>query len=98
MLNNIFLLTKIFVQLDIKKIFSNVANDIVSFKEKRTNTYFVADLALEGLDAGVDVSVLLEAGGGGEGLAALGARVAARADVLRADVALEVGRIGKYLK
>lgn len=44
------------------------------------------------------MSVLLEAGGGGEGLAALGARVAARADVLRADVALEVGRIGKYLK
>jgi hypothetical protein len=44
------------------------------------------------------VSVLLEARGGGEGLATLGARVAARAHVLRADVALEVGRIGKYLK
>lgn len=42
--------------------------------------------------------VLLEAGGRGEGLAALGAGVAAGADVLRADVALEVGRIGKYLK
>lgn len=44
------------------------------------------------------MGVLLEAGGGGEGLPALGARVRARADVLCADVALEVGRIGKYLE
>lgn len=44
------------------------------------------------------MGMLLETGGCGEGLPALGARVAARADVLRAYVALEVGRIGKYLK
>lgn len=42
--------------------------------------------------------VLLETGGGRERLAALGARVAAGAHVLRANVALKVGRIGKYLK
>lgn len=46
----------------------------------------------------MDVCVLLEARGGGEGLAALGAGVAAGARVLRADVALQVGRIGKYLQ
>lgn len=44
------------------------------------------------------MGVLLQAGGGGEGLPALGTGVAAGADVLGADVALEVGRIGKYLK
>lgn len=42
--------------------------------------------------------VLLESGRGGEGLPALRAGVAAGAHVLRANVALEVGRIGKYLK
>lgn len=42
--------------------------------------------------------VLLQARRGREGLAALGAGVAARAVMLRADVALQVGRIGKYLK
>lgn len=61
-------------------------------------SHLKADLALEGLDAGVYVGVLLQAGGGGEGLAALGAGVAACAYVLRANVALQVGRIGKYLK
>lgn len=44
------------------------------------------------------MSVLLEARGGSEGLPTLGACVATRADVMRADVALKVGRIGKYLK
>lgn len=62
------------------------------------NAHLKADLALEGLDTGVDVCVLLEARGGGEGLPTLGTCVAACADVLRADVALKVGRIGKYLK
>lgn len=42
--------------------------------------------------------MLFEARRSGEGLATLGAGVAARAVVLGADVALEVGRIGKYLK
>lgn len=41
--------------------------------------------------------VLLKAGAGSEGLAAFRAGVAAGTHVLRADVALEVGRIGKYL-
>lgn len=61
-------------------------------------TYLKADFALERLDAGVDVCMLLQAGGGGKRLPALGAGVAARADVLHADVALEVGRIGKCLQ
>lgn len=44
------------------------------------------------------MGMLLETRGGGEGLPALGAGVTACADVLHADVALQVGRIGKYLK
>lgn len=42
--------------------------------------------------------MLLQARRGVEGLAAFGAGVASGSDVLRADVALEVGRIGKYLQ
>lgn len=42
--------------------------------------------------------VLLKTGGGGESLPAFRTGVAARAHVLCADVALQVGRIGKYLK
>lgn len=60
-------------------------------------TYLEADFALEGLDARVDVGVLLEARRGGEGLAALRARVRPGADVVRSDVALEVGRVGEDL-
>lgn len=56
-----------------------------------------ADLAAEGLDRAVDVRVLLEAGGGGEGLSALRAGVAAGADVVGADVALQVARVGEHL-
>lgn len=44
------------------------------------------------------MGVLLQARGCSEGLPTLGAGVAAGALVLRADVALEVGRIGKYLQ
>lgn len=61
-------------------------------------SYLKADFALERLDAGVDVGMLLQAGGSSEGLPTLGAGVAAGAFVLRADVALQVGRIGKYLQ
>ena len=41
--------------------------------------------------------VLLEPGGGGEGLAALGAGVRPGADVVRAYVALKVGGVGEDL-
>jgi len=41
--------------------------------------------------------VLLEAARGGEGLAALATSVRTGANVLRADVALQVGRIGEDL-
>lgn len=54
-------------------------------------------LTLEGLDAAVDVLVLLQAGRGGEGLAALCARVAARAHVLGPDVTLQVAGVGEDL-
>lgn len=54
-------------------------------------------LATERLDAAVDVRVLFQAGRGGECFAALRARVRPRADVLRADVSLEVGRVGEDL-
>lgn len=47
-----------------------------------------ADLALERLDAAVDVGVLLEAAAGREGLAALGASVAPGAHVSSPDVPL----------
>jgi hypothetical protein len=55
------------------------------------------NLALERLDARVDVLVLLETAGRRERLAALGARVRARADVRRTDVALQVARVGEHL-
>jgi len=54
-----------------------------------------ADFALEGLDARVDVRVLLESAGGGERLAALVTRVRPGADVVRADVPLEVARVAE---
>lgn len=45
----------------------------------------------------MNVLVLLEARGGGEGLATLGAGVSARPYVLRADVALQVARVREHL-
>jgi hypothetical protein len=56
-----------------------------------------ADLATEGLDGAVDVRVLLQAGAGGERLAALRTRVASSADVVCSDVTLKVARIGEDL-
>lgn len=46
----------------------------------------------------MDVLVLLEARGGGEGLAAVGAGVGPRPHVLRADVPLEVAGVRKHLR
>lgn len=57
-----------------------------------------ADFALEGLDAAVDVGVLLESGTGCEGLAALGAGVAAGTNVMSSNVPLEIRRIGENLR
>lgn len=56
-----------------------------------------ADLALEGLDAAVDVGVLLETATGGEGLAALGAGVTSGTDVSSPDVSLELRRVDEHL-
>lgn len=55
----------------------------------------VAHFALEGLDRRVDVRVLLETRGGGEGLAAFAAGVGARTFVVRTNVTLEVGRVAE---
>ncbi len=52
-----------------------------------------ADFASEGLDGAVDVCVLLQPRAGGEGLAALGTRVAAGAHMRGPDVALQVRRV-----
>ena len=57
----------------------------------------MADLAAERLHAAVDVLVLLETTRRGEGLAALGARVRARAHVLLPDVPLEARRVREGL-
>lgn len=57
---------------------------------KSSQDYLKANFALERLDTGVDVRVLLEPRRGGKGLPALGTGVAAGADVLRADVTLKV--------
>lgn len=54
-------------------------------------------MTLKRLDAGVDVRVLLQARRCCKGFAAFRTGMAASAYVLRADVALKVGRIGKYL-
>lgn len=51
----------------------------------------------EGLDTTVNVLVLLEARGGGEGLATFGAGVSASPYVLRADVALQVAGVREHL-
>ena len=56
-----------------------------------------ADLAAEGLDGAVDVGVLLQAGAGGERLAAFRAGVASSADVVGSNVTLQVARIGEDL-
>ena len=56
-----------------------------------------ADLATERLDRAVDVCVLLEAAGGGEGFAALWTGVAARAHVRGADVSLQVAGVREDL-
>ena len=58
---------------------------------------FVADLAPEGLDGAVDVSVLLQPAGRGEGLPALRAGVAPSSHVGGPDVALQVARVGEHL-
>ena len=55
----------------------------------------LADLTPEWLHAGVDMRVLLQAGAGGECLAALGTGVSASADVLRADVLLECAGVSE---
>lgn len=57
-----------------------------------------ADFAAEGLDGTVDVRVLLEAARGGERLATFWAGVRAGADVVGADVALKIARVGEDLK
>lgn len=46
----------------------------------------------------MNVSVLLEAGTGGEGFAALGARVTSRAHVMGPDVTLKVRRVCEDLR
>ena len=56
-----------------------------------------ADLALEGLDAAVDVLVLLQATRGRKRLAALGAGVRSGAHVVGADVALQVAGVSEHL-
>lgn len=43
------------------------------------------------------MGVLLESGRSGKGLAALGTSVSPGADVRRADVPLEIGRVGEHL-
>ena len=55
-----------------------------------------AYLALEGLDGGVDVGVLLEAGARGEGLAALRTSVGTGPRVLIADVLLQDHGVSKH--
>lgn len=52
-----------------------------------------ADLALERLDAAVDVLMLLEAAGGRKCLPTVLTCVGSRADVLRADVALQIAGV-----
>lgn len=54
-------------------------------------------LTYEGFDCAVDVLVLLEAGGRGEGLAAVGAGVRPRPDVLGPDVPLQVAGVREHL-
>ena len=54
-------------------------------------------LTCKGLDTAVDVLVLLEARGRGEGLAAVGAGVGPRPHVLRADVPLQVAGVREHL-
>ena len=56
----------------------------------------VAHLAPEGLDAAVDVGVLLEAGGGGECLAALWTGVAPGPHMRGPDVPLEVAGVSEH--
>ena len=56
-----------------------------------------AHLAAERLHGAVDVGVLLQPGARGEGLAALRAGVGAGADVVGADVPLEVAGVGEDL-
>lgn len=54
-------------------------------------------LALERFNAAVDVLVLLESAGRGEGLSTLRTGMAARADMLGTDVTLQVTRVSKNL-
>lgn len=68
---------------------------LVATEVRELGVSFEADFTSERLDAGVDVSVLLETGAGGESLSTLGTGVAAGTDVLGADVSLEVRRIGE---
>jgi hypothetical protein len=70
---------------------------LVAAQVRELGVALEADLATERLDGAVDVRVLLQPGAGGERLAALGARVAAGAHVVRADVALQVARIREDL-
>lgn len=58
---------------------------------------FVTHLTDERLDTAVYVLVLLEARGGGKGLATLRAGVGSGTDVLRADVTLEVAGVCEHL-
>lgn len=61
---------------------------LVTTQVRELGVGFEADLALERLHRRVDVRVLLETRRGREGLSALGASVAAGADVMCSDVTL----------
>lgn len=71
---------------------------LVPAQVRELGVRFEADLALERLHRRMDVSVLLEAGRGGECFAALGTRVTPGADVMGSNVSLEVRWIREDLR
>jgi len=75
-------------------------HSLVAAEVRELGVRFEADLALERLDAAVDMLVLLEAARRREGLAAVGTRVGPRAateGVGRPHVALQIAGIGEGL-
>lgn len=71
---------------------------LVAAQVRELGVRLEADLALERLHRGVDVRVLLETGRGSERFAALGTRVTAGANVVGANVPLQVRRIREDLR
>jgi hypothetical protein len=67
----------------------------VTTEVRELGVSFETDFAPEWLDTGVDVCVLLQPRTGGERLSTLGTGVTAGADVLGADVSLEIRWIGE---